>query len=40
MFYRDFRHLDGLIKLGKIYSGMDVLNGPDPIVATVDLIER
>jgi hypothetical protein len=40
VFYRDFRHSQGLVKLGTIYSGMDVLDRPDPITATIDLIEQ
>jgi len=38
VFYRDFRYSDGLVKLGKIYSGMEVLDSPDPITATVERI--
>jgi len=38
VFYRDFRYSDGFVKLGRIYSGMDVLDSSDPITATIEQI--
>jgi hypothetical protein len=38
-FYRDFRYSSGLIKLGKIDSGVEVLNGPGSIPVTIELAD-
>jgi hypothetical protein len=40
VFYRDFGYSDGLIKLGTIHSGVEVLNQPGPLRVTVELVEK
>ncbi len=40
IFYRDFRYSSGLIKLGKIVSGIEALNVPGSAKVTVELIEK
>ena len=38
VFYKDFRYSSGLIKLGKIDSGVEALNVPGSITVTIALI--
>ena len=38
IFYRDFGHSPGLIKLGTINSGIEALSVPGPIKATISLV--
>jgi hypothetical protein len=38
IFRRDFRYSGGLIKLGKVDSGLEVLNLPGSIEVTIDVI--
>ena len=40
IFYRDFHYSSGLIKLGRIASGMEALNVPRSMQATIELIGR
>lgn len=40
VFYEDFRHSAGLIKLGRIDSGLEVLNRPGPLRVTIELLEQ
>jgi hypothetical protein len=40
IFYRDFGYSRGLIKLGRIESGGEVLNEPGSMQATIELIVR
>ena len=40
IFYRDFRHSAGLIKLGRIDSGLEVLNRPGPLRVTIEPVEE
>ena len=40
IFYRDFHYSSGLIKLGRIASGMEALNVPRSMQATIKLIGR
>jgi hypothetical protein len=40
IFYRDFRYSSGLIKLGKIDSGIEALNVPGSAKMTIELIEK
>jgi hypothetical protein len=40
IFRKDFRYSTGLINLGKIDSGVDALNIPGPMRATIGLIEK
>lgn len=39
IFYRDFGYASGLIILGKIDSGIEVLSVPGPVKVTIELIE-
>jgi hypothetical protein len=38
LFRRDFRYFSGLIKLGKIDSGLEALNNPGSVEVTIELI--
>jgi hypothetical protein len=40
VFYKDFGHSNGLIKLGTIDSGIEVLNRPGPLRVTIELVEK
>ena len=40
IFYEDFRHSAGLIKLGRIDSGLEVLNRPGPLRVTIEPVEE
>ena len=40
IFYRDFHYSSGLIKLGRIESGMEALNVQRSMQATIELIGR
>jgi hypothetical protein len=40
IFRKDFRYSPGLINLGKIDTGLDALNIPGPMRATIELIEK
>jgi hypothetical protein len=40
IFYRDFRYSSGLIKLGKIDSGIEALNITGSAKVTIELIEK
>jgi hypothetical protein len=40
IFYRDFGYSRGLIQLGKIDSGVEVLSGSDPLTVTIELIKE
>jgi hypothetical protein len=39
IFYKDFRYSSGLIKLGKIDTGIEALNFPESANVTIELIE-
>lgn len=39
VFYRDFGYSSGLVKLGTITSGIEVLEGPGPLKVNIQLIE-
>jgi hypothetical protein len=39
VFYRDFGYSDGLVKLGKIDSGVEALNRPGPLKVTIELVK-
>jgi hypothetical protein len=39
LFRRDFRYSSGLIKLGKIDSGLEALDAPGSVKATIELID-
>ncbi len=36
IFLRGFRHSEGLVRLGRIESGLDVLTTPGPLTATIE----
>jgi len=38
IFYRDFGYSKGLVKLGQIDSGMEVLRVPGPVKATIESV--
>jgi hypothetical protein len=40
IFYRDSGYANGLIKLGKIDSGIEALNRPGSLTARIDLLKR
>lgn len=40
IFYKDFGYAEGLIKLGKITGGIELLNSPSPIKARIELDEE
>jgi hypothetical protein len=40
LFYKDFGYSKGLVKLGKIDSGVKSLNRHGPMRATIELIEK
>jgi hypothetical protein len=40
IFYRDFRYSSGLIKLGKIDSGIEALNVTESAKVTIELIDK
>jgi hypothetical protein len=40
VFYKDFGYSSGLVRLGKIESGVEALNRPGPLEVTIELIER
>jgi hypothetical protein len=40
LFYKDFSYSKGLVKLGKIDSGVKALNRPGPMRVTIELIEK
>lgn len=40
LFYKDFGYSKGLIKLGKIDSGVKALNKPGPLEVKVELVEK
>ncbi|MBL27108.1 MAG: hypothetical protein CMM50_06100 [Rhodospirillaceae bacterium] len=40
VFYRDFSYARGLVKLGSIDSGIEVLDRPGPMQATIELIDK
>jgi hypothetical protein len=40
IFYKDFGYSTGLVRLGKIDSGIEVLRRPGPLPATIELIEK
>jgi hypothetical protein len=40
LFHKDFGYSTGLVKLGTIDSGVEVLSRPGPLKATIELIER
>ncbi|HEY0319481.1 MAG TPA: cyclophilin-like fold protein [Pyrinomonadaceae bacterium] len=40
LFYKDFGYSDGLIRLGKIDSGVEALNRPGPLRVTMELVEK
>jgi hypothetical protein len=39
LFHKDFRYSSGLIKLGKLDSGVEALDVPGSVRATIELIE-
>jgi len=40
LYYQDFGYSDGLIKLGRMDSGVQFLKGHDSLQATIELIKR
>jgi hypothetical protein len=40
LFYRDFGHADGLVKLGTLDSGLDIFSRPGALNVTIDRIEE
>ncbi len=40
IFYEDFRHSAGLIRLGRIDSGLEALNRPGPLKVTIERVEE
>ena len=40
IFYKDFRHSSGLIKLGKIDSGFEALKATGSAKVTIELIDK
>lgn len=40
IFYREAAHANGLIKLGAVESGIEVLNRPGPFDVTIDLVGK
>src|SRR4051812_2940217 len=40
LFYKDFGYSDGLIRLGKIDSGVEALNRPGLLRVTMELVEK
>lgn len=40
IFYKDFGYSAGLVRLGRITSGIEVLKGAGPLAATIELIEK
>ena len=40
LFYRDFGYATGLIRLGSIDSGIEALNRPGPLKATLEVIQE
>jgi hypothetical protein len=40
IFYRDFGYSRGLVQLGKIDSGLEVLSGSDPLTVTIELFKE
>ena len=40
IFYKDFRYSSGLVKLGRIDSGLEALNRPGPLRIAVEFVER
>jgi hypothetical protein len=40
VFYKDFSYSKGLVKLGKIDSGVEVLTRPGPLRTTIELMEK
>jgi hypothetical protein len=40
VFYKDFSFSSGLIKLGKIDSGVEVLTRPGPLRTTIELLQK
>ena len=40
IYYRDFGYSNGLVKLGKIDSGVEALNRPGPLRVTMELVEK
>ena len=39
LFYRDFGYASGLVRLGRIETGVDILSGPGPFTVTIDRVE-
>jgi hypothetical protein len=39
LFYRDFGYAPGLVRLGRIETGIDVLSKPGPLTVTIDRAE-
>ena len=40
IFYKDFGYSRGLIQLGRIDSGIEVLNAPGPLKVTIEPVEK
>jgi hypothetical protein len=40
LFHKDFDYSAGLVRLGSIDSGVDVLRGPGPLKVTIERVER
>jgi hypothetical protein len=40
IFYRDFGYSSGLVSLGRLDSGVDVLARPGPMPVTIELAQR
>ncbi|ACG74568.1 conserved hypothetical protein [Anaeromyxobacter sp. K] len=39
LFYKDFGYSSGLVTLGKLDSGVEVLSGRDPVKVTIELVK-
>lgn len=40
VFYKDFGYSKGLVRLGKIDSGVEALSRPGPLSVTIEIVER
>ena len=40
LFYKDSGYASGLVKLGKLDSGIEALHRPDPVTVTVELVGK
>ena len=40
LFHRSFRYSDGLVKLGALDAGVEILREPGPLTAKIELVDR